>query len=77
MTVPLPLYQQADTVSELVLESLKRWVITAAHCCTNWGVENGTDTPNMIMADSITGYFGEHSGYNYEHTGPTLKPERD
>ena len=76
MTVPLPLLQQDDTVSELVRESLKRWVITAAHCCAKWGVDS-TDTSYIIMADSITGYFGEHSGYNYEHTGPTLKPERD
>ena len=29
------------------------------------------------MADSVTVYFGEHSTYGYEETGPTLKSERD
>jgi len=31
----------------------------------------------MTKADSVTAYFGEHTSFNYERTGPSLKSERD
>ena len=72
---------QFETPSQAITsvqKSLKRWIITAAHCCAKWARDNGTDTSYIIMADTVTAYFGEHSTYiPYENTGPTLKPERD
>lgn len=53
-----------------------RWIITAAHCCAKWFRNESTEIPYMTVADTATAYFAEHSGYGYEHTGPTLKPDR-
>ena len=60
-----------DMHSKWYKRSLKRWIITAAHCCTN------QENTKMIMADSVVAYFGEHSEFGYGKTGTALKSERD
>ena len=51
----------------------KRWVVTAAHCCS----KESTAGQSLVIADRVIAYFGEHTKFTGQHSGPALKPERD
>ena len=52
----------------------QRWVVTAAHCCSK---ELPKGSRSLVVADRVTVYFGEHTIWTGQHSGPALKPERD
>ena len=54
-----------------------RWIITAAHCCSQYREENITAgiTGGNINFDNVWMTFGEHTEYEYESSGHSLKQE--
>ena len=50
-----------------------RWVISAAHCCS----KESTAGKSLVIADRVIAYFGEHTKFTGQRSGPELKPERD
>ena len=51
----------------------QRWVVTAAHCCS----KESTAGQSLVIADRVIAYFGEHTKFTGQRSGPALKPERD
>jgi hypothetical protein len=55
-----------------------RWIITAAHCCSQYREENTAAgvTGANINFDNVWMTFGEHTEYEYESAGSSLKQDR-